>query len=120
MKTYLYIVFVSLLTALLLYTTGCQSSEQLTYIQSKRIKYATAALNRPIVEGTNVKADNLKVYGQAPELDPMVDPLKEWLDAGVDVLKTAGMFWLGGKIVKKLSKDPKAPPRAVSTKAGGE
>lgn len=86
----------SLWTALMLVlgSTSCQTGKQLTYLDLKRLEYQQLALNRPIMEAKKINAEDMKVYGPAPVLDPPRDPLKTWTEFG-QKLATLGLMAFG-------------------------
>ena len=87
---------ISLWTALMLVlsATSCQTGRQLTYLDLKRLEYQQLALNRPIMEAKKINAEDMKVYGPTPPLDPPRDPLKTWTEFG-QRLATLGLMAFG-------------------------
>lgn len=108
-----------MLFACLILLAGCRTPAQRTYIELKRIEAVTEMNRRPIWEGQNVTADNIKVYAPAIQLDPPTDELKEFKEMFLGTLKIAATFFLGKSVIKGLTKSKSTTTTTTTTTNGG-
>ena len=108
-----------MLFACLILLVGCRTPAQKTYIELKRIEAVTEMNRRPIWEGENVTADNIKVYAPAVPLDPPTDELKEFKEMFLGTLKIGLGFLLGKQVIKGLTKSRSTTTTTTTTTNGG-